>query len=360
MGTVQKRVFGEGKPPRFIARVRINGKEQSKSFDRQRDAKDWIKEREGLTPVGVRSDILTVSKVLQTRIKAEGRHSTIESRKHLLHNLGALEHMRLADVTPQHVEAWKEELLRGRTWKDNKPLSSSSVSTLMAILSAIFNDAVARGQLPRNPVTFVRRGPREAHASVEPYQIIRVEDLRAMIANGTGDFPLMVEFSATTGLRAGEIAGLRVRSVDPVRRVVDVGEQADGHYGAYGWRPLKTAHARRSIPLPASTLKLAADHLDGLGYAPHEPLFRTMRGGQWSSAHIAKSWRDTALRAGVGNHSWHSLRHFYASALIQSGASVTTVQRRLGHASPVVTLSVYSHLWPGEDDRTREVFDNLI
>ena len=53
----------------------------------------------------------------------------------------------------------------------------------------------------------------------------------------------------------------------------------------------------------------------------------------------------------------HSLRHFYASALIAGGASVKVVQTRLGHGSAVVTLNTYGHLWPGDDDLTRTVMD---
>ncbi len=54
------------------------------------------------------------------------------------------------------------------------------------------------------------------------------------------------------------------------------------------------------------------------------------------------------------------LRHFYASALIAGGASVTQVQHRLGHSTAQETLNAYSHLWPDEDDRTRDVIDALF
>jgi len=54
--------------------------------------------------------------------------------------------------------------------------------------------------------------------------------------------------------------------------------------------------------------------------------------------------------AKTGLHT-HDLRHFTASALIAGGASVKLVQTLLGHSSAVVTLSVYSHLWPGDDER---------
>lgn len=55
----------------------------------------------------------------------------------------------------------------------------------------------------------------------------------------------------------------------------------------------------------------------------------------------------------------HDLRHFFASALIAGGASVKQVQLVLGHASAVITLRIYAHLWPGED-RTRTVMDAVL
>jgi len=67
-------------------------------------------------------------------------------------------------------------------------------------------------------------------------------------------------------------------------------------------------------------------------------------------------WRDAAKEAGVGATS-HDLRHFFASALISGGASVKQVQTVLGHASAVITLRTYAHMWPGDEDRTRDVMD---
>ncbi|GGU43101.1 hypothetical protein GCM10010211_03040 [Streptomyces albospinus] len=56
----------------------------------------------------------------------------------------------------------------------------------------------------------------------------------------------------------------------------------------------------------------------------------------------------------------HDLRHFFAPALIAGGASVKQVQLVLGHASAVITLRIYAHLWPGEEDRTRSVMDAVL
>jgi site-specific recombinase XerD len=68
-------------------------------------------------------------------------------------------------------------------------------------------------------------------------------------------------------------------------------------------------------------------------------------------------WETAKRKAGQLDLVTHDLRHFTASALIAGGASVKLVQTMLGHGSAVVTLSTYSHMWPGDDERTRTVLD---
>ncbi|HUY57239.1 MAG TPA: tyrosine-type recombinase/integrase [Candidatus Micrarchaeaceae archaeon] len=69
------------------------------------------------------------------------------------------------------------------------------------------------------------------------------------------------------------------------------------------------------------------------------------------------SW--ACARAGV-ELTTHGLRHYYAAALIAGGASVKPVQVVLRHASAVITLRTYAHLWPGDEDRTRSVSDAAL
>ena len=56
----------------------------------------------------------------------------------------------------------------------------------------------------------------------------------------------------------------------------------------------------------------------------------------------------------------HVLRHYFASLLIENGASVKTVQMALGHSSPTITLNTYVHLWPDVVDRTRSLVDAAL
>lgn len=57
---------------------------------------------------------------------------------------------------------------------------------------------------------------------------------------------------------------------------------------------------------------------------------------------------------------YHELRHFYASVLIRAGESVKVVQKRLGHSSAQMTLDIYAHLWPEDDETTRAALDAVF
>jgi integrase len=100
-----------------------------------------------------------------------------------------------------------------------------------------------------------------------------------------------------------------------------------------------------------------AAHLAGF---PHDgPLFVDELGEPL----IYRRWRTVAEAAAASadvDVTAHDLRYFYASALIAGGASVKQVQERLGHGSAAITLQTYAHLWPGDDDRTRDVIDAAL
>jgi integrase len=73
---------------------------------------------------------------------------------------------------------------------------------------------------------------------------------------------------------------------------------------------------------------------------------------------FSQTWSRAVRRAGLpAGTRFHDLRHTYASALIASGCSVKVVQAHLGHKSAAITLDVYSHLWPSDDDRSRSAVD---
>ena len=126
--------------------------------------------------------------------------------------------------------------------------------------------------------------------------------------------------------------------------------------------PLKTRSSYRTVPLP----QVAADHLAAhLARWPAQTelglVFCNERGGPIQQSPFAVMWANARRRAGVPEGATpHDVRHFFATALIRSGASVKVVQARLGHASAKTTPDVYGHLFPDEEDRTRAALDAVL
>lgn len=70
---------------------------------------------------------------------------------------------------------------------------------------------------------------------------------------------------------------------------------------------------------------------------------------------------ETEMRPGAAYQSTaRSIRHFYASVLIDAGESVRAVADYLGQSDPGFTLRVYAHLFPSSDDRARKPVDRLL
>ena len=74
---------------------------------------------------------------------------------------------------------------------------------------------------------------------------------------------------------------------------------------------------------------------------------------------LTKEWSVAMAEAGTAA-SLHSLRHTHASSLIAAGLDVLTISRRLGHASPTITLGIYGHLFSNTDDRAAQIIEALF
>jgi integrase len=160
---------------------------------------------------------------------------------------------------------------------------------------------------------------------------------------------------AGSGLRIGELLGLDVSDVDFLRRTIRVARQR-AQSGEL--TPPKSKSSERTVPVGQSVIEALAAYLKA-GDRKSGPLFVNAMGLPLTYRQWKPLWQTAAKTAKV-EATAHALRHFYASALIAGGASVKQVQVVLGHASAVVTLRTYAHLWPGDDDRTRAIIDAVL
>ena len=126
--------------------------------------------------------------------------------------------------------------------------------------------------------------------------------------------------------------------------------------GSAGFGPPKTSSSNRTVPASRFVLdELAARR------PPARRVRVTPRGGE-PLDHNAFDyrWRQATRKAGLLGMRYHHLRHTFASLLIAAGCSVRGVQHALGHANVGTTLNLYSHLWPGDEDRIRQAVDHAV
>jgi integrase len=164
----------------------------------------------------------------------------------------------------------------------------------------------------------------------------------------------IVTILAGSGLRVGELLGLTPADVSVVFRTVRV-ERQRLQSGSLSDLP-KTKSSRRTVPVGDVAVEALREQVE---HSTPGALFTDELGEPLTYRRWKVLLRDASKTAGVEMTS-HSLRHFAASALISGGASVKQVQTFLGHSSATITLRTYAHLFPGDEDRTRDVLDAAL
>ena len=258
-------------------------------------------------------------------------------RNHILPVLG---HRSLQSLTPTDV--------RGPVRSLTEHLAPRTAWHVHGLLATILRAAVEDGWLARSPCR--RTGPpKPRQARVIPLTGGQVQALLDALPPA---YRVVGLLGAGCGLRVGEVLGLAVSDVDLDEQVLHVSCQLQAEPGGKPQRVApKSAASVRTVPLPEPVEVDRADELLVLG----------ARGGPvWPRTFHARIWRQATHAAGLPGVRFHDLRHFYASALIAAGESVTTVQAALGYASAVETLDVYAGLRPDRDPAFRTAIDKLL
>jgi integrase len=89
-------------------------------------------------------------------------------------------------------------------------------------------------------------------------------------------------------------------------------------------------------------------------------VFPAPNGGPHSPRDLSTQWALEADRLGLGAVTFHALRHSHASQLIDAGVDIVTISRRLGHATPNVTLAIYAHLFRKSDDKAAQAINAAL
>jgi integrase len=291
--------------------------------------------------------------------QAQLRPSTYDSYRRNIegHVIPALGARPLQRLVPEDLDGLYASLLaNGRRNGSGGGLSPKTVRYIHGILRKALADAQRKGSVARNVADLADPPKASARARREMRVWSAAELLRFLEL--VEDHHLFVAFflAANTGMRRGEVLGLRWKDVELDRARLSVNQAVVSVAYEVKVGDVKTDTARRTIDLDGRTVALLRrsrkqqleDRL-AAGRSWDEASFVTARldGSPIHPDYFSQCFHHAVARSDLPRIRLHDLRHTHASILLRAGQPVKVVSERLGHANPAFTMSVYQHVLPG-------------
>lgn len=272
----------------------------------------------------------------------------------------ALGHLQVPEVTRERIEVLVAELVRAGA---SRRMLMGTIASLRAILAA----AVEWGRIVSNPAARLRLPAEEHHERQAVERVLDVDQYSRLIAAcGTTRIETVIRAAAEAGLRRGEVIGLAWEDVDLPARRITVRRSVTQVNGKTA-RTTKGRRMRRVAISETFARRLAdwfAEAVVTTGASATGPVWPGRDGGYLDAGSPGQALARTLARAGLIDDqghplvTFHGLRHGAASRMLGSGVPLIVVSRMLGHASPLVTSTVYAHLLSDSQlDDAAAVFD---
>ncbi len=230
----------------------------------------------------------------------------------------------------------REDLLVFLAVLDQEGMSPRTRARKISCIKSLFRFLMERGEVRENPSEQIDtpRLPKRIPEYLEPEEVERLLAATGISTPEAMRNHAMFELMYATGLRVSELVGLEVYRVDLEMGCVTV---------------MGKGSKERVVPMGIPSARAVMQYLESvrpllLRRARCEALFVTRRGGPMTRQAFWKIVKKTALRAGIGKEiSPHTLRHSFATHLVQNDADLRAVQIMLGHAD-ISTTEIYTHV----------------
>lgn len=272
----------------------------------------------------------------------------------------------LSSLRAPQLNAFYAGLLDHGRRSGDGPLSPKMVRNIHGAIHKALDDAVRWGRLARNPADLADP-PKTAAPEMSIWTADQIGAFVGHVREDrlAGAWVLL----ATTGMRRGELLGLRWIDVDFDRSCASVRQtRTVVDYKVLTGTP-KTDRGARTISLDPATLAALRSHrarqhqerlLCGPAWADTGLVFTQPDGTEIHPQRFSAWFRQHVQAAGLPPIRLHDVRHSYASALLRSGQPIKVVSQRIGHASPTITMTIYHHVLPSDDAGAARLGAQLI
>ena len=277
---------------------------------------------------------------------------------HIKPNIGQIPLSKLTSLELQKF--YKKLLSSGRverieSKKQSKGLSPKTVRNLHQIIASAMKLAKEQKLIVTDPTDGCAL-PKVEHREMKT---LPVEQLASFLreAKDSGVFELYyVELA--TGLRRGELLGLKWEDLDLKRGNLRVKRQVARINGEVVEAPLKTKNAYRTLPLAKDTVDILKQQKKKAGSSPW--VFPSPTGGPMSPDSVLHMLHRVLKRAGLPRIRFHDLRHTFATLALQNGVDVKTVSGILGHYSAGFTLDTYAHVTTAAQKEAARAMERVL
>jgi len=251
----------------------------------------------------------------------------------------------LADLTSLDLQRFYKHLLDGgrvdriEAKKKPKGLAPKTVRNIHQMIGSAYNLAMEQKLVSKNPTQGCAL-PKVEHKEMKT---LTADQLSAFFqeAKDSGVYELYY-LDLATGLRRGELLGLKWTDVDLDRGILKIQRAISRQNGKVVEAPLKTKNAYRTLPLSADAISVLKMQKCKVGNS--EWVFPSPAGGPMSPDSVLHMLQRVLKRAGLPRIRFHDLRHTFATMALQNGVDVKTVSSMLGHYSAGFTLDTYAHV----------------
>lgn len=388
-----RREKGEGtlyqaKDKGWVYQYSVDGRRRTKRFRRKADAKAFMEalsagpivpsvEKSSTGPQ--QAEPITVGewmdRWLEKYAKPAVKLSTYCSyeqliRSHVKPQIGS---RYMSTLTGENLQDFFNERREQGNVKKEGGLSTKTLTNLRNMMHLAFGQAVKNKLLAENLVEGVRLPKAEKH---EMRVLDREEQTRLVLAARRAPEPAAfgIIFDLFTGLRIGELCGLRWENVDMEGRSFKVCEtrnrlpnfddSIETSTSVATVKTTKTDNSRRTVFimdglyqdfLDYQTIQLSLKKQHS-GYNPDGYVFCQENGQPYEPRTYQDLFKRCVRQAGIPDANFHSLRHTFATRALEQGMDVVTLSRLLGHATPSITLDKYGHAL---DDHKRTSVEKL-
>ncbi len=239
--------------------------------------------------------------------------------------------LNVKDLDTKTIEQWQSKRL-----KYNKP---ATVNRVLACLKHMVNKGVQWEMASEETLKKVRN-VKLLEENNERLRFLTVEECQNLIGCCSNHLSPIVTVALHTGMRRGEILGLKWEQVDLNHGFILLDTTKNGE--------------RREIPIDGTLEKMFENMPHGV---ESDYVFTDKDGNPYKS--IKRSFGTACKRAGIHDFRFHDLRHTYASQMVMNGIDITTVKDLLGHKSLKMTLR-YAHLAPGHKIKAVNMLDKVL